>query len=229
MTPQQKAIIFDASTLISFSMACLFDEFIKLKENFNGHFLITSPVKKEIIDKPMQIPRFQLEGIKLQKLLNEGILELPSSVGIKESEIVIGTKKVMELANSTVSDERGNIKLISDGEASCIALSKILTEKKIENVLAIDERTMRSLCETPESLKKYLERKMHTKIKMKKENLSFFKGFKIIRSVELAYIAYKKGFVGVKGKNVLSSLVNALKYKGCSVSYYEIQEMGRMG
>jgi len=225
----KKVIIFDASTLISFAMACLFEEFRKLKKSFNGHFIITQDVKKEVIDKPMKIPRFQFEGIKVQGLVNDGILELPSAIGVKDSEIVAGTKKIMEIANSSFSDNRGDIKLISEGEASCVALSKILNEKKIENVLAIDERTMRSLCETPESLRKHLEKKFHIKVRINRENLNFFKGFRIIRSVELAYIAYKKGLVGVKGKNVLRSLVNALKYKGCAISYEEIDEIGRMG
>ncbi|MAG11082.1 hypothetical protein CMI44_02110 [Candidatus Pacearchaeota archaeon] len=224
-----KAIIFDASTLISFATACLYEELRKLKKSFNGYFIITNEIKKEIIDKPMRIPRFQLEGIKIKQLLDEGVLELSNAIGVKDSEIVAGTKKIMEIANSTFSDDKGNLKLISEGEASCIALSKILNEKKIPNVLAIDERIMRSLCETPDGLKKHLGKKMHTKIKIKKENLNFFKEFKIIRSIELAYVAYKKGFVKVKGKSVLGSLINALRFKGASASNEEIDEIKRMG
>ena len=225
---KDKAIIFDASTIISFAMACMYEELRKLQKNFGGHFIITRDVKKEIIDKPMQIPRFQLEGIKLQELVNEKVLEFPDVLGVKDSEINIGTKKVMDIANSSFVDNRGKIKLISEGEASCVALSQILNARKIPNVLAIDERIMRSLCETPDGLKKHLERKMHTKIQVKKEKLHFFKEFKIIRSVELAYIAYKKGLIGTKGKNILSSLVNALRFKGCSISNDEIAEIKKM-
>lgn len=223
-----KAIIFDASTIISFAMTCMYEELKKLKQSFNGHFLITQDVKKEVIDKPMKIPKFQLEGIKIQELVDEGIFEFPSTIGVKENEIKKETKQVMNLANNSFLDNRGSIKLISEGEASCIALSKILNAKKFPNILAIDERTMRSICETPNSLKKYLEKKMHTKIKVKKENLEYFKEFKIIRSVELAYLAYKKGLIGVKGKNTLSAIINALRFKGCSVSNEDIAKFKKM-
>jgi hypothetical protein len=223
-----KAIIFDSSTLISIAMACMYEELRKLKQNFDGKFLITQEVKKEIVDKPLAIPRFQLEVIKIQQLLNEKILEMPDSVGVNNSEITSITKKITDTANSTFTNEN-EIKLIDYGEASCLALSKILTEKKIENVVAIDERTMRSLCETPESLKKFLEKKMHTKISAKKENFSIFKGFKIIRSVELIYIAYKKGLAGQKNKKLFESMIYALKFKGCAISNEELSEMKKLG
>ena len=56
----EKAIIFDASTIISFVMNGLVPEFRRLKENFKGKFLITSEVKEEIVDKPINIKRFEL-------------------------------------------------------------------------------------------------------------------------------------------------------------------------
>ncbi|MBU2104796.1 MAG: hypothetical protein KKF67_03415 [Nanoarchaeota archaeon] len=223
-----KAIIFDASTLISLAMSCLYDELRKLKQNFDGKFLITQEVKNEVIDKPLSIPRFQLEGIKIQQLLDEKVLELPDSVGVKDNEISKRTKEITDIANSTFIGER-EIKLIDYGEASCLILSKILTEKKIENVVAVDERTMRSLCETPESLKRFLERKMHTKIHAKKENFTIFKSFRIIRSVELIYVAYKKGLIGGRNKKLFGSMIYALKFKGCSISRDDVDEMRRMG
>ena len=47
-----------------------------------------------------------------------------------------------------------DLHIIDLGEASCIALSKLINEKNIENVLAIDERTTRVLIEKPENLQK---------------------------------------------------------------------------
>ncbi len=228
MTPKNKAIIFDASTIISFAMTCMYEELRKLKQNFNGHFIITQDVKREIIDKPMKIPKFQLEGIKIQGMVDEGIFEFPEVIGIKDSEIKKETKQVMNLANNSFLDNRGAIKLISDGEASCIALSKILNKKKFPNILAIDERTMRSICETPESLKKHLEKRMHTKVSIKKENLTYFKEFKIIRSVELAYMAYKKELLSIRGKNALVPIINALRFKGCSISNEDIAKFKKI-
>jgi len=64
MTPQttqiQKAIIFDAGTLISFSMNGATDIIRDLKGIFKGKFLITKEVMNEIIDKPIRIKKDQL-------------------------------------------------------------------------------------------------------------------------------------------------------------------------
>ena len=51
----KKAIIFDSGTLISFSMNGLLPELRELKKIFNGKFLITKDVKREVIDKPIKI------------------------------------------------------------------------------------------------------------------------------------------------------------------------------
>ncbi len=223
-----KAIIFDASTLISLAMACLYDELRKLKLNFKGKFLITPYVREEVINKPLTIKRFQLEGIRIQQLVEEGVLEMSSSI-VSDDEVSKATQEIMNLANSSYSGKDGKIKLIDLGEASCVALSNILTKKKIQNIVAVDERTLRSLCENPSGLKKHLERKMHTKISIKKENLNRFKGIKIIRSIELIYIAYKKGLTGKRNKRLLESLIYALRFKGCSISNEELNEIKRIG
>ena len=202
---QSKAIIFDASTLISFAMASLYDELRKLKENFNGKFLITQDVKREVIDKPLEIRRFQLEALKIQQMMEDKVLETADSLGIKDEEVSKKTLEMVNIANNSFTSGRKELKLIDKGEASCMALSKILTEKGINNVVAVDERTMRMLCEKPEGLKKYLERKMRINVKMKKNAFEIFKGFKIIRSIELIYVAYKKGLVGGKDKRWLGA------------------------
>ena len=51
---QSKAIIFDSGTLISFSMNGVTEELEKLKGIFEGKFLITPDVKREVIDRPKQ-------------------------------------------------------------------------------------------------------------------------------------------------------------------------------
>ncbi len=225
----EKALIFDSGTLISFSMNGLLDLVKKLKEVFKGRFLITNEVKKEIIDKPLTIKRFELEGLKLKQLLDEGIIELPSVIGIKDAEMTKKVDEVMKLSNNTFVGSKGPINLIARGEASCFALSSILNEKKIKNVMAVDERTARSLVEKPNELGKYLGKKLHTKIKPNIQNYKFFNQFKIIRSAELVYIAYKKGLVDLKnGTTVLDALLYAVKFKGCAISGDEIKEIKRI-
>ncbi len=228
MASINKAIIFDSGTLISFSMNGMTDVIRNLKKSFKGKFLITKEVKSEIIDKPLKIKKFELEGLKLKQLLDEGILEMPSSLGIKDSEITQKTNKIIDLANNVFQGQKKPIKLLDIGECSCLALSLILTKKKIKNVLAVDERTTRMLIENPESLRKYLEKKINTKINANKK-VSFFNNFKVIRSPELAYVAYKKGLIKIKDKNVLDALLYALKYKGASISTKEIKQIKKIG
>ena len=177
-----KAIIFDSGTLISLSMTGLIDELRDLKKIFNGHFLITKDVKREVIDKPLTIKRFELEALRVKQLLDEKILEMPDSLKIDENFLSEKTKEIMDIANSTFIAKGKEIHLIDSGEASCLALSKILTDKKIENVIGVDERTTRLLGEKPENIKKTMGKKLQTKITSKKENYKFFKGFKFIRS-----------------------------------------------
>ncbi|MBU2052681.1 MAG: hypothetical protein KJ721_00370 [Nanoarchaeota archaeon] len=224
-----KAIIFDASTLISLAMNGLLPELKELKKIFDGKFMITEDVKKEVIDKPLTIKKFELEALKLKQLLDEKVLELPSSAGIKENEIQSQTDNMMKIANEIFTGEGDKIHLISAGETSCLALSKILDNKKITNVIAVDERTTRMLVEKPDNLKELLQRKLHTRITLNKKNFSPFKGFKIIRSAELVYVAYKKGVVRLKdGDKVLDALLWAVKFKGCSISNEEIDEIQRI-
>ncbi|MCK5149486.1 hypothetical protein KAJ87_00995 [Candidatus Pacearchaeota archaeon] len=223
-----KVIIFDASTLITFAMNGLLPEFKELKKIFNGKFIITKDVKREIIDRPITIKRFELEALKLKQLLDEKIIEMPSCLGINEDEISKKTKEILNLANNIFIGKGKNIELIQLGEASCLVLSRLLNEKKIENVIAVDERTTRMLGEKPENLERLLRKKLHTNITLKKENFYFFKGFKFIRSSELVYVAYKKGLVKLKNGPVLDALLWAVKFKGCAISGDEINEIKRL-
>jgi len=223
-----KAIIFDAGTLISFSMNGLFAELEKLKKIFNGKFLITENVKSEVIDKPIKIRRFELEGLRIRELLNKKVLELPDSVGVLNEEISKKTNEFLDNANSTFSSKEKPVHIIDSGEASCLALSRILTEKKIIHVVAVDERTTRMIGEKPENLQKLLEKKLHIKIKPNEENFKFFKGFRFIRSAELVYVIYKKGIMKLDGESTLDALLWAVKFKGCSITEDEIKEIERM-
>ncbi len=223
-----KCIIFDASTLITLSMNGLFEEFRNLKKSFNGKFIITKEVKKEIIGKPLTIKRFELEALKLKQLFDEKILELPESIGINSEDVSKKINSFLDVANSTFVGRGKEIHLIDLGESSCLALSEILNKKKIENIIAVDERTMRMLCEMPENLNRLLGKKLHTRITSKKENFKHFQGFKLIRSAELVYIAYKKGLIKLKDGPVLDALLYAVKFKGCSISDEEIEEIKKL-
>lgn len=221
----QKALIFDASSIISFTMNGLFDEIRKLKSIFKGKFLITNGVKREVIDNPIKIKRFKFEALKVKQLLEEKVFEMPSSIGINDEEILKRGQEMLKIANSTFVSDIKKIHLIDFGEASCLALSEMLNKKGIKNILIVDERTTRMLVEKPENLKNLLEKKLHVNIKIDEKNIKSFMGFKIIRSTELAYVLWKKGITKLKGIDILEGLLYALKFKGASISHDEIREI----
>lgn len=223
---KEKYIIFDSGTLISFAMNGLFLEFSKLKEIFKGKFLITNEVKKEIIDVPLGIKKFELQALKLKDLIDRGILEFPENIGINSKEVSKLSNLVMSKSNNVFFAKKKEVKIVSPGETSCLALSKILNEKGFENILAVDERTIRLLCESPEKLRELLERKIHSKVELREKNLDFFKGFSFVRSTELIVIAYKNNFILLKNNDLLlDALLWALKSTGCAISIEEIEEI----
>lgn len=228
-TLNQKVITFDSSTLINFAMNGMIQEFIELKKIFNGKFLITQEVKAEIIDRPMEIKRFELEALRLKGLLDDKILEMPSSLGLDENKISQMTKEITNTANNTFFGNKNAIHIIDLGEASCIAVSKLLNQKGVNNVISADERTIRVLSEKPENALTLLQRKLHTSITADRKNYDVFKGFKFIRSSELIYIAYKRGIVKLKNGRVLDALLYAVKFNGCSISDEEISDIKRLG
>lgn len=217
-------IIFDSGPLINFSMNSSLHILKRLKKEFRGEFLITKEVKEEVIDHPLTVKRFKLEGLRLKKLYDEKIFHLADLTNQQVSELKKTRNYIMNLANTTFKAKGKNINLLHKGEAAALALSTIL---KTRCAIVVDERTTRILCENPENLRKLLEKKLKTSIKANKKNYEFFQKFNIIRSIELAYIAHKKNLFDLKGPKVLEAILYGLKYKGASVSEEEIQTLIR--
>jgi len=228
-TSGKKVLIFDAGTLISLSMSGLLYVLKNLRKDFNGHFLITEDVKKEVIDTPIQRKRFELEALRVKSLFDEGILETPDKIGIDNKIVRDKGHEVMEMSNSFFKSHKRTIKILQLGESSCLALSKLLNEKGIENIIATDERTTRVIIEKPQNLKELLEKKMHTRIEVRQSSFGYFKSFSVIRSAEILYVAWKKGLVELKdGNMVLDALLYAVKFKGCAISSDEIKEIKKL-
>ncbi len=223
-----KVLIFDAGPIINFSINGMLDILEKLKNSFNGKFIITEAVKKEVVDHPINVPRFELGAIRVQALIDKGVLELSSSLNIDNEIITKETFRLMNIANHYIFSRGSWVNIMSDGEASCLALSNELNKKDIENIIAIDERTTRILAEKPENLQKIISEKIHANVKAELSNLEEFSNFRFIRSTELVYIAYKKGLLDIQGKKALEAALYATKYKGSSVTFEEIDEIKRL-
>lgn len=223
-----KIIIFDSSTLINFALNGILDILINLKKNFKGKFLITSQIKYETIDHPRQIKKFELGSLKIKQLLDQGIIELPESIGISSQEIEVKIREIMTIANHAYSFEGNWMEIIHEGEASCIALSLLASKRGIENAIAIDERTTRILLEKPENLHQIFETKIHAKIFHKEKSTEQWGNITIMRSAELLYIAYKKNLIDIEDSLLLEALLYGVKYKGCAITEEEIRELLRM-
>lgn len=225
-----KILIFDASTLINLTINGIEEILSKLKKETGVKFIMTSAVKFETIKRPVQIKKYELGALKIKNLLDEGIFESPSELGIDENEVEQETKLIMEFANKIFFSRNQPIHLIDKGEASCLALYNLIKKNRKDDkvAIAVDERTTRMLGEKPENLKKLMENKLHTKIEVKK-NYSEFGNYIFIRSCEIVYLAYKKGLIEIKdGTQILDALLYATKFAGCSVSREEIEEMKKL-
>ena len=223
-----KILILDSGILINLSMNGLLYVLEELKKISNIKILITKDVRYETIDRPIGIPKFELGALRIQNLINLKIIELPDSLQISEKELNSLTQNYLELANHSIQSHNQFIQIVSNAEMSCLALSKILSDKNIENIIAIDERTTRIISERPENLEKLMSDKLHQKITINAKNLAAFSQFKFIRSSELIFSAFKKGAIKLKGPKVLEAALYAVKYHGSSISFEEIDVLKKL-
>ena len=218
----KKSLIFDAGPIINFAMNGILPILEDLQKEFKGDFLITKEVKKEIIDKPLTIKRFEFQALQINELFKKGVIKHADITQEQVKELRRRREKFMQIANNTFKTKKRYVHLIDKGEAAALALSSILPDNL---PLVVDERTTRILCENPENLRKLLEKKLHTSIKANTKNYIPFKDFKIIRSTELVYLAYKKGLYKIKDPKVLEAALYGVKFRGCSVSEQEIKSI----
>ncbi|MBS3075089.1 hypothetical protein J4429_01375 [Candidatus Pacearchaeota archaeon] len=217
-----KYLIFDSGPIINFALNGMLPMLEKLRKEFRGEFLITKEVKNEIIDYPLTIRKYELEAMQIKDLFDRNIIKhadiTPEQVDLLREK----REEIMSVANSIFRSKNDNIHLLDKGECATLALCSILKEPSL---VVVDERTTRMLCENPENLRKLMEKKLHVSIKARREDYEFFKKFKIIRSAELALIACKRDLFDIKNPRILEAVLYGLKYKGCSISEQEINEI----
>jgi len=171
-----KVLILDSGILINLSMNGLLYIIEKLKETSKIKIFITKEVKYETVERPIKVPRFELGALRIQSLIDSKIIEFPYPL-ISENELKIKTQELMDTANHYFQSKGKWIKIVSDAEMSCLALSSILTKNKIQNIIGIDERTTRILAEKPQNLERIMSKKLHENIKLSDQDFSIFKEF----------------------------------------------------
>jgi len=222
-----KYLIFDSGPIISLAMSGLLGVLERLKSVFDGDFILTPDVFREVVERPMKIKEYKLEAIKVKNLIDKGVFKMSDEI-IAFNHLDKETKRILKTANGALRTYHSGkkIELIQDGEASCLAFSRLC---KCESLIVVDERTTRLLSEAPKRLQKLMEKKLHTKIILEKSLIDSFRNFKFIRSSELLYLAYKKDLFEIKkDKQFLDALLYGVKFKGTSISSEEIEEMKRM-
>ena len=215
-------IVFDSGVLISFSETCTLSLFKDLKDAI-GEFVITENVKYECVLRVEHIMRFKLSAIRIDREIKDNIFSIASS----SSQLKENTTKIMDLTNNMFLVRKQPIKIIQSGEAECLALLG-LTDA---DYLAVDERTTRMLVEQPHSLIDIFKRKYNTNdVHLDEDKYVKFRELigpvSVLRSVDLFAYAHKHNLLAsdFTSPENIKAVMYALKIKGCSVSFQEIDE-----
>lgn len=224
-----KVLIFDSGTLINLSMNGLLYILTDLKKQFKGKFIIPHQVRQEVVDRPINIDRFELGALRIQNLIETGVLELPESIKIDKETVDKEAKIVMDKANHYLQAAGQWIAIVSEAEMACLAVSDECLRLGYEPLIAIDERTTRLLGEKPENLEKLMSDRLHQQVKLVAQDFRVFNNYRFIRSSELIYVAYKKNVLHLKGPKVLEAALYATKFKGSAISFEEIEQLKKLG
>ena len=225
-----KSLIFDAGPVISLAMNNLLWVLEPLKKKFNGKFYITEAVRKELVDRPLETKKFKFEAIQVQRLIENGVLDIIDNNFIREK-----TPSLLNTANEIFKAYNNYIKIVHYAEMSVIAAATTLSA----DAVVIDEKTTRFLIENPKMIVEILKKTLHTPISINENNLKEFnntvRNIKTIRSIELVTIAYEHGLldnyitkIPDARKNLLESVLWGVKLNGCAVSKEEIEQIIRI-
>ncbi|MGM5487415.1 MAG: hypothetical protein ACQESG_00545 [Nanobdellota archaeon] len=222
-----KTIVFDTGPLITLTLNHLMWVLDPLKKRFGGRFYITEGVKYELIDRPLEINKFKFEALHSLHYLNKKTLEL-----YPEKTYEALTNTLMTLINSIFSAHGQNIQIVHKGEIETLALAHQIGAQTV----VVDERTTIKLIEDPLDIKRILEKKLHTKIRIDRKRLSQLKRYtsemRVIRSVGIIIAAFETGLLDRylpdehfdKGI-LLDAILWGLKLNGCAISQKEIEEL----
>lgn len=218
-----KAIVFDTSTIISIAMNNLLNILRELKQKTRIEFYITQSIKQELVDKALKSKKYRLEGLQILRLINENIITIYKDRRFDQESLYLLNK-----ANTLFRANNSWIKLVDKPEVDAFNLAIYL-----KATLAVDERNLRLLIESPRKLKQLLEKKLNTKVEYNKDNLAYFEelNIPIIRSTEIMFVAYEKGLLkslipsSEYKDDLISGLLWGLRLRGCAISTEEIDQI----
>lgn len=223
LTP--RVLFFDTGPIISLVMSRLVWILPLLKKQFNGRFYITPAVRKELVERPLLVKRFEFEALQVLKLIKEKVLEEYSALPKQ------GIEQLFQLASQSFSLDGVYMEVLQSGEVESVA-----SAAAVNAAVVIDERTLRLFIENSAEMEKLLEMRFQKNVSVNSDNVTKFSsllnGLTIIRSVELVAVAYKLGLLDSylpEQKNAREILLDAVlwstKYNGCAVTEDEIEAM----
>ena len=110
-----KILFFDAGPIISLVMSRLAGILPELKKQFGGTFYITPAVKYELVDRPINVKRFEFEALQTLKLITDGVLEVYDKVPQKK------VARLRTLANGAFRIKNKPIDIVQSGELESLA------------------------------------------------------------------------------------------------------------
>jgi len=225
-----KTLVFDSGPVINFALNSILWLFESLKEHYNGRFVVTEKVKRELIENPLRTKKFKFEALHILRYFDKKIFE------VYKKEHFETQKKLSKLFNSIYSVKENNLEIVHAAEVGAVATAIHLNA----DALVIDERTTRLMLENPKLLARILERKLHSKVKINQSNLrkllSLTKNVRMIRSIELVVYAYERGLldkyltssIRQPKRTLLEAIIWGIKLNGCSISMKEMDEIKRI-
>ena len=216
-----KSLVFDSGPLISLTMNNLLWLIKPLRKHFRGEFVIPESVKSELVDGPLKTKKFKFEAFQVQEYISNGTLKVLPDRNQREE-----ATELLALANSCFTSNGKPLSIVHYAEISCLVAAK----NRRASAVVMDERVTREFVESPRRILALMLKKLHATVRMNRAAVRDFAkrtdGIKIIRSAELAAVAFEKGMLdryespaaGLGSKTVLESVLWGLKLDGCAIN-----------
>jgi len=225
-----RSIVLDSSCIISLSNSCALDILEFLKEKSGVCFYLTPWVKEEVVDAPLRTKRFKLAGLRVMELLKEGVMEVYGSTQMRNEAV-----SLLNRINHVFYTRKFPVRIVHKGEVETF----VAAERLGTRVIGMDEHVFRLFLEDVETLKMVLRKRLRKEVKVNQSLLreiwSEYSKKSVIRSTELASVAFHLGYfdpfreVIQRGKaEALRGILWSLKLNGCAISTREIEEYVRV-
>ncbi len=204
-------MVFDAGPLINLSRSCALDVLSYLPTRK----VITPSVYEEVYERPLRNPMYARSALLIKRWIGREVHLTELSENEKREVLDLSRKM-----NSLFYRKGIPLRIVHPGE-----LETLVVARRREGVMVVDERTVRLVLESPEDLKKRLERK-YGRITVNRSLLEHLKErygrVFMVRSVDIVAYAFENGYLG--DVEELEALMYSLKYGGCAVSTRRIKE-----